>query len=113
MPTTIKTEGAVVIATPQGPLIGGPETNHFEETIRKQIEKNNLKLAVDLTHATTITTPGLAVLVSAHVNYEKRQGSVRLCHLSRSVKNVFHVTKLDTVLGISETLEQALIALVS
>ena len=104
----LRMDGPIAIVSPRTGLVGGTETSELEKTIGSLIQTDNRKLLVDLTQVDALTTRGLAVLVSTHVNYDKRGGQFVLCNPSKGVRNVFRITKIGEVLAIRETLDDAL-----
>ena len=104
----LRQDGPVAIVSPRSGLVGGVETVELEQTIDGLIRKDNRKLVLDLARVDALTTRGLAVLVSTHVNYDKRGGKIVIVNPGQGVRNVFRITKIGDVLRVRDTLEQGL-----
>jgi anti-anti-sigma factor len=106
----LRMEGSVAIVCPRMGLIGGPETAELEKTIGGLIQQDNRSLVVDLSHVDALTTRGLAVLVSTHVNYDKRGGRFVLSNPGKGVRNVFRITRIGDILTVRDSIAEALAA---
>jgi anti-sigma B factor antagonist len=98
--------GAVVRL--RGQFIGGDETDELRETLKKFSDLQHNSLIIDLENVTYLNSTALGVLISAHANFVKRNGKIILCNVSKSLENIFVITKLTLVFAISENLESAL-----
>jgi anti-anti-sigma factor len=107
MDVELRMDGPVAIVAPDTGLVGGPETTALEKTIGGLILKDNRQLIIDLTRVDALTTRGLAILVSSHVNYEKRGGRIVILNPGKGVRNVFRITKIGEVLQVRDTLDEA------
>ncbi len=92
--------GDVVILTPKGYLTGGDETTELQETIAQCAELGNKHLLICLSETKMIKSTALGVLISAHSNYVRRGGRLKICQVDRYVENVFIITKLSLVFDI-------------
>jgi anti-sigma B factor antagonist len=90
-------EGQIVVLEPKGNFIGGDETDELRDTIKKLADEGNLKLVIDLGGVTYLNSSALGVLISAHANYAKRGGEIKLCQLNKNIENLFVITKLSLV----------------
>lgn len=96
------------IVSLKGQFIGGDETDELRNALLKVADKKQNKLIIDLGKVTYLNSTALGVLISAHANFAKRQGQVILCNISKSIENIFVITKLTLVFQISETLDDAI-----
>jgi anti-anti-sigma regulatory factor len=48
------------------------------------------------------------VLISAHSNYVRRQGHMKLCSVDKRIENIFVITKLSLVFDVFPTEQQAI-----
>jgi anti-sigma B factor antagonist len=102
----IKDNGIMVIE-PKGNYVGGDETDELRDTIKKLSEADNKKLVIDLGEVLYLNSTALGVLISAHTNYTKREGKIKLCNLNKNLENLFVITKLALIFDSYESQEEA------
>lgn len=106
--TTEIPENGIIVLTPKGNFVGGDETDELRETIKKVSEADNKKLIIDLGDVLYLNSTALGVLISAHANYSKREGKVKLCQLSKNLENLFVITKLALIFDSFTSQEEAI-----
>ncbi len=94
--TEIKDKDIAVIA-PKGNFVGGDETDELRDTIKKLSDEGNKNLVIDLGEVLYLNSTALGVLISAHANYSKREGKIKLCQLNKNLENLFVITKLALI----------------
>ncbi len=90
-------DGNIIVLKLKGNFVGGDETDELQNTIKKLSENGNLKLVIDLGEVSYLNSSALGVLISAHANYTKREGRVKLCQLNKNIENLFVITKLSLI----------------
>ncbi len=90
-------DGNIIVLKLKGNFVGGDETDELQNTIKKLSENGNLKLVIDLGEVSYLNSSALGVLISAHENYTKREGRVKLCQLNKNIENLFVITKLSLI----------------
>ena len=60
-------------------------------------DEGNVKLVIDLGEVSYLNSSALGVLISAHANYAKREGIIKLCRLNKNIENLFVITKLSKI----------------
>ena len=90
-------DGKIIVLHLKGNFVGGDETDELQNTIKKLSEAENLKLVIDLGEVSYLNSSALGVLISAHANYTKRGGKVKLCQLNKNLENLFVITKLSLI----------------
>ncbi|MBN8568715.1 MAG: STAS domain-containing protein [Ignavibacteria bacterium] len=105
--TEIKDKDIIVIA-PKGNFVGGDETDELRDTIKKLSDEGNKKLVIDLGEVLYLNSTALGVLISAHANYSKREGKIKLCQLNKNLENLFVITKLALIFDSYPTQEEAI-----
>lgn len=105
----IKTEEQIggTIMHLKGQFIGGEETDELKIKLNEVAELKKNKLVINLEDVTYLNSTALGVLISAHSNFSKRDGEIILCNVSKSIENIFVITKLSLVFNIEDTLEDA------
>lgn len=92
----------------KGQFIGGEETDRLRDTLQEIAGKKANNLIIDLDKVTYLNSTALGVLISAHANFAKRDGKIILCNVSKSIENIFVITKLSMVFTITGTLDEAI-----
>jgi len=100
--------GSIAIIMPHGYLTGGEETEEVDRAIKKLAEGGNKHLVVNLAEVEHLNSTALGVLISAHTNYVRRGGQMRLCSVDKRIENIFVITKLSLVFDVKPTEEQAI-----
>ena len=99
---------SIVILYPKGYLTGGEETDELERTIKELGEGGNKHLIINLGDTQHLNSTALGVLISAHTNYVKRSGQMKLCSVDKRIENIFVITKLSLVFDVYPNEEQAI-----
>ena len=99
MSLDMRKQDDVVILTPKGLLLGGPETDELQEKITDLDRAGNRKLLLNLGKTTFTSSMGLAVLFRAHTSYAQRGATVKICSVDRRIKQIFVLVKLGLVYG--------------
>jgi anti-sigma B factor antagonist len=100
--------GAVAVLTPKGYLTGGDETDELERAIKALSDAGNKHLVINLGETQHLNSTALGVLISAHSNYVKRAGQMKLCSVDKRIENIFVITKLSLVFDVYPNEEQAI-----
>lgn len=98
----------IVILEPKGSFIGGDETDDLKFAIREIADKGNKKLIIDLGDVLYLNSTALGVLISAHANYKKREGEIKLTRLNKNLENLFVITKLSLIFDCFSSQEEAI-----
>jgi anti-sigma B factor antagonist len=96
------------VLTPRGYLTGGEETDELERAIKSVSESGNKRLLINLGETQHLDSTALGVLISAHTNYVKRGGQMKLCSVDKRIENIFVITKLSLVFDVYPSEEQAI-----
>ena len=100
-------EKNIYILEPKGSFIGGDETDDLKFAIKEVAEKGNSKLIIDLGDVMYLNSTALGVLISAHANYKKREGEIKLTRLNKNLENLFVITKLSLIFDCYNSNEEA------
>lgn len=100
--------GNIVILAPKGYLTGGDETEELENAIKSLGEGGNKHLLINLSETQHLNSTALGVLISAHANYTRRNGQMKLCAVDQRIQNIFVITKLSYVFDVYPNEEQAI-----
>ena len=99
---------SIVILTPKGYLTGGEETDELDRAIKQLGEGGNKHLIINLSETQHLNSTALGVLISAHSNYVRRGGQMKLCSVDKRIENIFVITKLSLVFDVYPNEEQAI-----
>ena len=100
--------GTIAILVPHGYLTGDDETDKLEQGIKTLSEGGNKHLVINLGETQHLNSTALGVLISAHSNYVRRGGQMKLCSVDKRIENIFVITKLSLVFDVYATEEQAI-----
>jgi len=100
--------GDITILAPKGYLTGGEETDELEQSIKGLGEAGNKQLIINLGETQHLNSTALGVLISAHSNYVRRGGQMKLCSVDKRIENIFVITKLSLVFDVYANEEQAI-----
>ena len=101
----------VAILTPHGWLMGGDETEQFEQAIRQLLEDGNRSLLVNLGDVSMMSSTALGVLTGCRTSYAKRDGRMVLCNLDKRLDHISLITKLALLFDTYPSEKDALAAL--
>lgn len=99
-------DGVTVVAL-DGRIVLGEEGNALREKVKGLLAEGKKKIVLNVSKVTFVDSAGLGVLVASHHTAKKEGASMRLCHLDNKFQQVLQITKLMTLLGISNTEAEA------
>jgi anti-sigma B factor antagonist len=79
----------------------------LDQRLSEVIEAGSRKLVVDLSAVDFLDSTGLGVLVKALKEVRDEAGSVAVVATTDRITKVFRITGLDSVIGLYESVEQA------
>ena len=94
--------GNVAVVCLQGRIVNG-ETASLREAVDSQLEKSAVVL--DFAQVSMIDASGLGLILSLRKQAESRGVGLKLMNVSKFVKQVFEVTRLDTVFEVIPRVE--------
>jgi len=103
-----RVEGTVTILRITGTLTANVGERGLREAIRAAVDSGSRTVVVNLLDATAIDSSGVSDLASGHMLVTKHGGALKLCCLSKKLKDVFVITRLNTVFELFETEAEAL-----
>jgi len=92
-----RTLGAITILDLHGPLAVGQNDVELRQAIRLAFETGARTLILNMQQVTGIDSSGVAALASGHMTAANRGGQLKLSNLTRKLRDVFAITRLDTV----------------
>jgi anti-sigma B factor antagonist len=99
-------DGVTVVAL-DGRIVLGEESNALREKVKGLLAEGKKKIVLNVNNIAFIDSAGLGILVASHHTAKKEGASLRLCHLDNKFQQVLQITKLLTLLYISNTEAEA------
>ena len=102
--------GTITVLGPVGKLVlsEGQRDNVLTDTISGIMLQGRRQFMVDLAQVSYADTSGLAMLVAAHVTVIKRGGQIKLLHPTKRLRELFGVTRLNTVFEVFDSERDAI-----
>ena len=102
---TIKSQlaGKTTILHVEGTLTAGAGERGLREIIRQTVAEGMRTVIVNMEGVTAIDSSGVSDLASAHLVLANSGGGLKLCCLSKKLRDIFVVTRLDSVFDIHES----------
>lgn len=97
----------ITLLTIKGKLVSIDDVEQLYQTIRGIINNDQKKIIMDLKNVNWISSLGVGALMRSLTTVRNTNGDLRLSGVSDKVKNVFFITKLDSVFQIFSNLEDA------
>lgn len=94
--------GNVAVVCLQGRIVNG-ETASLREAVNSQLEASAVVL--DFARVSTIDASGLGLILSLRRQAESKGVGLKLMNVSKFVKQVFEITRLDTVFEVIPRVE--------
>lgn len=79
----------------------------FEESVQTQIETGHVKIAVDCSKLTYISSAGLGVFMSFIEEVREREGDIKICGLVPKVKHTFEILGFQDLFDLLEDVPAA------
>jgi anti-sigma B factor antagonist len=111
---TIKSQlvGTTTILHVHGTLTAAAGERGLRDVIRQAVADGVRTVIINMQDATAIDSSGVSDLASGHMILASSGGMLKLCCLSKKLRDIFVVTRLDTVFDIHES-EAAAVASVA
>ncbi|HEV8347231.1 MAG TPA: STAS domain-containing protein [Vicinamibacterales bacterium] len=95
----------------RGPLTIGERDFGIRRAVRTALDSGTRAFVVDLDGLTLIDSSGVAEIATTHTAVANRGGRLALCNVSEKLRDVFVITRLNTVFETHATEAEALAAL--
>jgi anti-sigma B factor antagonist len=105
---TIREAGDVTVVDLSGRITLGDSSSMLHEKMRELIVQGHAKILLSMTGVTFMDSAGIGELVSGYVSVSHNHGRVKLCGLTKRVRDLLQVTRLYSVLDVYELEEDAL-----
>jgi len=100
-------EGITILSVERG--LKGTLEAMLKQRVDELVAGGCLQIVVNLEHVPYIDSSDIGRLIRSHLSVRRAGGRVRLCNLSERVLAVLQMTRLDTVLDLYASEEEALV----
>src|SRR5918994_554351 len=107
MTVTQDAAGHRLVVSPQEGLVAGGPAEEFEARIQRLFRGGYHHLIVDLRHVPRIDSTGVRALVRGFTTAQRLGGSFGLVSPTRHVREILHISKLDEVFTIYDSIDAA------
>ncbi|MCA9743216.1 MAG: STAS domain-containing protein [Deferribacteres bacterium] len=101
-------KASVLIIHLSGKIMEAEDLNELCKDLTSRLGKGSLKVLFDFRNVRWINSTGIGSILGCLTTLQKKGGDVRFTNLSSATKHYFHITKIDTVVKIYESWEEAL-----
>lgn len=108
MPTLSKTVGSKIILDLDGQLILGDDLDDFRAKWTSAVSTGTKEIIIDLGRIRKIDSSGIGSLVRCHSSITAKGGKIRLVGANETIRQAFHITRLDRVFEFHQSLDDAL-----
>ena len=99
--------GEVTVLDLDGRLVFDDGDAVFREAVNDLINRQRLKIVVNLEQVTYIDSAGIGVLIGRYLSVRRRGGDVRLANLTTRSTHVMTITQLLNVFDVYDSVEAA------
>jgi anti-anti-sigma factor len=103
-------DGDVTVFAARGTLTSGGGEGELRRAIRAAVDQGAHHVVINLQEVVDIDSSGVAELASAHITTTNRGSTLLLCCLSKKLKHIFGITRLEDVFAIYDSEADALAA---
>lgn len=107
---TVKTESGAVIITLEKQVFGGPQAVTFTSAVQEYVSNGTKAVIVDCSEVELMNSSGLGMIVSAFSLLKKNGGVCFIAGVSDKIADLLRITRLDNVLTVFSTVDEALAA---
>ncbi|HRE42253.1 MAG TPA: STAS domain-containing protein [Ignavibacteria bacterium] len=75
----------------------------LKEILQSEINNGNKYLGIDMAEVTTMNSSGLGILINCLKVAKDNKGNIKILNANDKIRNIFRITKLDTVFEFSNT----------
>ena len=109
MEIDVRNSGTITVVAPRGD-VDMAVADEVRERLTKLVDRGRAKLVLDLAAVTYIDSSGLGAVVAAMKHARAAGGDIKLCMLESDVRSLFEMTRLDKVMAVHATRQEAVAA---
>ncbi len=105
---TEKSSGSINIFYLNGNILGDNDTRELCGHIKELIEADQKYFVIDLKNVKWINSNGIGAMLACLTSSRNKGGDIRFANAHDATKKYFQVTKLETVIDIFDTIDEAI-----
>ena len=113
MQFTEETFGKVKVLHLTGKIMGGPETQAMCQHLKQSIDAGTRWMVIDFGEVSWINSSGIGMIISCLTTLRRRNGDLRFANIQGATRKYFQITKLETVVPIFESVDEAVASFAS
>lgn len=90
-----------------GKILGGVETETMCDKLKKALKSGIRQLVLDFRNVRWMNSTGIGAVIGCMTAVRSKGGDIRFANVQGATRHYFHITKLDTVVGIYDSVEAA------
>ena len=102
-----KSIGSTMVLSLSGQFLGGEETDNVREQLRATSGVFSV-VVLDMTDVSFVNSSFLGSLLAAYTASQRRGEELRLAALGKTLKSIFELTRLDSVIPVFVSVEDAI-----
>lgn len=102
-----QTDSGTTIIELEGMLVIGRESQRVESTVEKLVLDGKKNIIVDLTKVSYVDSSGIGVLVGSLGHCKRGGGALRLTGVQDNIFHIMKITRVDLVLPVDASLDEA------
>jgi anti-sigma B factor antagonist len=107
MEFTEETVEQVKIFHLKGKIMGGPETKVMCNYLKNFIDAGTQSLVINFREVPWVNSNGVGAIIACLTTLRRRGGDVRFANLHGAARQYFHITRLETVIQIFDSVDEA------
>jgi anti-sigma B factor antagonist len=107
----VRKHNDVAVIHPHGWLMGGDETEEFENTIRRLHAEGTRHLLVNMAEVQMMNSTAIGVLTGCRARFAATEGQIVLCNLDKKLDQIFVITRLALIFDVYASEKEALEAM--
>lgn len=100
-------EGDVTVLTLSGKMMNGPESIDLHPYVKDLIEKDQIKVVVDMGKVKWFSSTGLGALLASATSLRDAGGDLKIARATRKIYSVFYMMELTSVFESYDSVEEA------
>jgi anti-sigma B factor antagonist len=98
--------GAVVIEL-KGDLMGGPDSEKFNELFHQLLGENKKHVVIDLSEVHHVNSTGIGILMRGFTTMKNGSGELKLAKITEKIDGLLSITKLNQIFDIYDSVDEA------
>ncbi|MCZ2356977.1 MAG: STAS domain-containing protein [Bacteroidia bacterium] len=101
-------DSKVVVFSLDGSMLGENESGNISADFARYLEQGYTRFVIDLTALKHINSTGLGVFITLMTRVRSHNGEMLLSNPAKNIFNLLSITKLNSIFGITDTVDTAI-----